>query len=210
MVAVVVTPEILQLVSNTKGESKVNKTSTVSTISHTQLLTALHTKNVKNCSKAGKTTLQRLLSNTEIYTTHENAVEKLIPKQRDPKLERRMCELRKRLENKQYANMVKDVSRVNASDNLQIEQLRMSKLAPQMSLGFNVIVTMATCFVAAYYVFKNSTGNVTVGLIAGVIAVIIAMIVEIILLMTKLYSIDNAVRKQKELQHRKDSPIIRQ
>lgn len=97
--------------------------------------------------------------------------------------------------------MVRDVARVDVS-NVEVEALRMSKLAPQMSLAFNVVVTMATCFVAGYFLLKNTSGSETAGLIGGVIGMIVAMGVEAVLLLTKMYTIDVAVEKHVKQQHR--------
>lgn len=72
----------------------------------------------------------------------------------------------------------------------------MSKLAPQMSLGFNVVVTMATCFVAGFFVFKASSGSDTVGMIGGIAGMIVAMGVEAVLLITRMYSIEHEAERQ--------------
>lgn len=204
MVAVLITPEIKSLLEGTQSEPYVETTSTVSTISHTRLCSALYTQRLV-LHKPTKS-LKELLQQTSIYPTHDDAVFQLIPPTRDPALDERIAHLRRRLEDKQYAHMVRDVSRVNATNTVQTDNLRMNKLAPQMSLAFNVIITMATCFTAAYYVFRNSTSSKTYGLIAGVIALIIAMIVEIVLLLTKMYSIDNALRKKEMASNKVEQP----
>lgn len=98
--------------------------------------------------------------------------------------------------------MTRDVSRV-AGSTAEVEALRMAKIAPQMSLGVNVVVTMATCFVAGYFVVKNSTGNETYGLVGGVAGLIVAMAVEATLLVTRMYSIDAAVEKQVRKRQRR-------
>lgn len=204
MVAILLTPEIKSLLEGTQSEPYVEITSTVSTISHTRLCSALYTQRL--VLRKQTKSLKELLQETSIYPTHDDAVFQLIPPTRDPVLEERVVRLRRQLEDKQYAHMVRDVSRVNATNSVQTDNLRMNKLAPQMSLAFNVIITMATCFTAAYYVFRNSTGSKTYGLIAGVIALIIAMIVEIVLLLTKMYSIDDALRKKEKASNKVELP----
>lgn len=193
MVAILVTPAIRDLLEQTNGLHSLTVTEGVTTVPHGAILRALRKKN-------GSLSFRELMRETELYPSHADAVSALVPPKRNEELERRVQQLRACLENKQYERMVRDVARTSATDNAQLENLRLSKLAPQLSLAFNVIVTMATCFVAAYFVFIHSTGSQAVALAAGVIALIAAMIVEVILLITKLYRIDDAVRRHNEAQ----------
>lgn len=193
MVAILVTPAIRDFLGQTIGLDNLTTTGDVTTVTHGVILRAIR----KNSSGP---TFQELVKGAEIYLSHADAASVLAPPKRNPELDRRVKQLRARLENDQYARIVRDVARTSATDNIQLENLRLSKLAPQLSLASNVIVTMATCFVAAYFIFKHSTGSQAVALAAGVIAMIAAMIVEVILLITKLYRIDNAVRRHDEAQ----------
>lgn len=209
MVAVVITPEIravLQSAGGGKGQVQTTKTEFLETISHTALRKAIQCsrKSSGNDSDDISASFTALIQATEIHLTHEDAVQVHIPKKRSEKLEARILELRRRLENDSYERMVRDVTRTEAN-NAQTENLRLKKLAPQMSLGFNVVVTMATCFTAAYFVFKNSSGSQTVGLIAGVAGMIVAMLVEVILLLSRLSSIDDAVRKERKDERKRRS-----
>lgn len=188
MVAILVTPEILSVLSAAHSEGRIETTQGVSTICHTALSSALH-------HASSTTSLSSLMSSSEIHLTHEDAVFAHRPPSRDPEVAARVSRLRARLEDADYARMTRDVSRVSAS-NAEVEAIRMSKIAPQMSLGVNVVVTMATCFVAGYFVVKNSTGNDTYGLVGGVAGLILALGVEATLLVTRIYSIDSAVEKQ--------------
>lgn len=196
MVAILVTPSIRQLLEETNTLDSLTTTENVSTVTHGAILRALRQKN-------GSPTFQEFVRGAEVHLSHTDAVSVHVPPKRDPELDRRVKRLRARLENEQYARIVRDVARTSATNNIQLENLRLSKLAPQLSLAFNVIVTMATCFVAAFFVFKHSTGSQAIGLAAGVIALIAAMIVEVVLLITKLYRIDDAIRRHGEAQQRR-------
>lgn len=191
MVAILVTPEIRAVLKSANAEKRITNASAVETISHSSLRSAV--KQSKETSPSSKTFVQ-LLQGCELHLTHEEAVLVHNPPKRSEELDRRITALRCRLENQTYDRIVRDVSRTEAN-NVQLENIRMSKFAPQMSLGFNIVITMATCFTAAFFVFKASTGSQTVGLIAGVIAMMAAMLVEAILLLTKLYTIEDAVQR---------------
>lgn len=186
------TSELRRIIRSANVGAKTAKTLTVETISHKTLCRALRSISVKECS------IRQILRPELIFLSHEDAVKQHIPPRRNAALEQRMKLLRARLENSQYASMVKDIVSQTEANNASVEDVRLRRLAPQMSLAFNVIVTMATCFTAAYYIFKNATGNRNIGLIAGVIGLIVAMIVEVVLLLTKLYSIDDNLRKHNK------------
>lgn len=196
MVAVRVTPEILSVLRASAAESAVDRGHYIDTVSHAVLARTLRS------IPADAPSLSSLLRASELHRTHADAVAAHAPPpRRDPKLEARVARLKARLEESEYAHMVRDVSRA-AGSNAELESRRMSKLAPQMSLGANVIVTMATCFVAGYFVFKNSSGSETVGLIGGIAGLIIAMAVEATLLVTRMYTLDDALDKQLRKRNR--------
>lgn len=98
--------------------------------------------------------------------------------------------------------MVRDVSRTSAVHNIDLAQLHMSKLSPQLPLGANIVVTMATGFVAAHFVFKQSTVDSRMVLPAGIVAMSIAMIVEAFFLVSKICSIDEASCREKRTKDR--------
>lgn len=81
--------------------------------------------------------------------------------------------------------------------------VRLSRLAPQLSLGANVIISMATCFVAGYFVVRASTGSESWALVGGIAGLIVAMGVEVVLLMTRLYAIERAAEKEKGRREKK-------
>lgn len=196
MVAIVVTPEIRSVLSAADSNGRIETTRAVSTISHTALSSAIH-------QVSSSTSLSSLLSSSEIHLTHGDAVSAHHPPTRDPEVAARVSRLRARLEDAEYARMTRDVARVSSSSNAEVESLRMAKFAPQMSLGVNVVVTMATCFVAGYFVVKNSTGSETLGLVGGIAGLIVALGVEATLLVTRMYSIDNAVETEIRKRQRK-------
>lgn len=194
MVAIVVTTEIRATLSAGGQERHVETTFAVSTVSHKVLCAALR-------AVEDAPSLQKLLSGAEIHLCHEDAVRAHVPPHRDPAVEARVERLRARLHDAQYSRMVRDVSRASGS-NAEVESLRMAKFAPQFSLGLNVIVTMATCFVAGYFVMKNTSGSETIGLVGGVAGMIVAMGVEAVLLLTKMYTIDSAVSAESKKRER--------
>lgn len=194
MVAILLTPEIRSALESAEATNKIQRSSTVETISHTDLAAALR-------AVSHAPTLHSLLQTSEIHTTHSAAVTKHLPPKRNPQLEARVSRLRARLQDAEYARMVRDVARVDAS-NAEIEDARMGKFAPQMALGFNVVVTMATCFVAGYFVCKHTSGSDIFGLVGGVAGMIVAMGVEIVLVLTRMYRIDDAVSKHVKRRQR--------
>lgn len=74
---------------------------------------------------------------------------------------------------------------------------RLSRLAPQLSLGANVVISMATCFVAGYFVVRASTGSESWALVGGIGGLIAAMGVEVVLVMTRMYAIERVAEKEK-------------
>lgn len=166
----------------------------VKTISHSTLCDAVR-------RLESPQSLRQVLGGTEIHLSSKDAVQANAPTARNPEVEARVDRLRAQLHDEQYAHMVRDVSRATGT-NAEVDALRMAKFAPQLSLGANVIVTMATCFVAGYFVMKNTSGSETMGLVGGVAGMIVAMGVEAILLVTKMYTIDNAVSAQVRLRER--------
>lgn len=158
-------------------------------ISHEYLVQALST--------TGKTTAT-LLSFARRSKVHRNHVDACkaheTPPRRSRELEERLAVLRMRHEEKQYADIIRGVAGSSMS-NAELESARLTRFGAQMSLGVNVVVTMATCFVAGYFVFKHSSGRQSVGLVGGVLCMIVAMAVEITLVITRMYAIDAALEK---------------
>lgn len=203
------------MLKKAKTEHKIEKTSSVETINHKMLCSSL--RSILESEDDEVPTLQQLLKSADIYLTHHDAVAECLPRPRNAELERRLGLLNARLENEKYEKLVRNMLPSGTGSGMRIDaggsvenDIKIGKLAPQMSLGLNVLVTMATCFTAAYYVFKHSTGSEVVGLIAGVIGLIVAMIVEAVLLLTKLYTLDDTTRKQEQLKRRRLRPIAQQ
>lgn len=185
MVVALVNEQIRKVLQDANANNVVRTTKHVESVSHKALATAIR-------GQRNAPSLSSLLSSTQLYLSHEHACKERIPHERNPQLQARVERLEARMKDAEYARIIRDVARTDAS-NVEIEAARMSKFAPQMSLGFNVIVTMATCFTAGYFLFKHSTGTQTGGLIGGIVAMIIAMAVEILLVLTRMYTIDTAV-----------------
>lgn len=144
-----------------------------------------------------------LTRGSKIYGNHEDACAAHQPSpQRSSDLENRLAVLRIQSEEREYAAIVRGITAGNMS-NAELESARLGQFGAQMSLGVNVIVTMATCFVAGYFVFKHSSGRQSFGLVGGVVCMIIAMAVEVTLVITKMYSIEKALEKdgKRQSQH---------
>lgn len=213
MVAVTVTPAIRNQLRAADALAAVRATRAVETVPHKALCAALRRRAAATPDASTPVpTLRTLLRDAQVFPSHDDAVASLQPPARNPDVERRVAALRARLEEARYARAVADVSRggggsrsrarggAGGSD-AQRDDLNLSRLAPQMSLAFNVVVTMATCFVAGYFVLKHGTGSQTMGLIGGVVGLIGAMMVESLLLISKLYSVDEAARKHTDREH---------
>ncbi|PXF49143.1 hypothetical protein BWQ96_01092 [Gracilariopsis chorda] len=185
MVVALVNERIRKVLQVAQSDHAVKRTKDVETVTHRALVNAIR-------GQRNAPSLSSLLSSTELYLSHDHACKERIPHVRNPQLQARVERLQARMKDAEYARIIRDVARADAS-NVEIEAARMSKFAPQMSLGVNVIVTMATCFTAGYFLFKHSTGTQTGGLIGGVVAMIIAMAVEVLLVLTRMYTIDTAV-----------------
>lgn len=200
MVAILVTPEIRTHLECLSLTSKIETSNGISTIAH---------KPICNALRASSPPLSSLLRSTTIHLSHEAAVSALAPPPpRDPELEARINRLRARLEDEQYKAITRDVARA-AGTNAEMEVARMGRIMPQMSLGVNVIVSMATCFTAGYFVMKHSGGGETAGLVGGVAGLIVAMGVEVVLVMTRMYGIERAAEKEGRRRERKVNRAVR-
>lgn len=73
----------------------------------------------------------------------------------------------------------------------------MGRLMPQMAVGVNVIVSMATAFTAGYFVCWATWKDEAIALGGGIAALIVIMLVEICLFSIRMWGIGNAVEKVK-------------
>lgn len=163
----------------------------VQTVAHRVLDDALKKTNSKR-------SLFELVAGAEAHLSHSQAAAVFrAPPQRSPEMEAHFARIRLANEEREYAKMVHDVAH-KSSSNAEAESMRMGRLGAQMSIGANVIVAMATCFVAGYFVFKHSTGSETSGLIGGVACMIAIMAVEAILIIARMYSIETAAEKEAQ------------
>jgi hypothetical protein len=160
------------------------------TVSHLTLLKGIDATGA-NCSLAS------LIRGAEVHATHREAARAHARvHSRNPELVARLARIRIANENKEYGRMVRDVVRPS-STNAEAEEARLGRIGSQMSIGANVIITMITCFVAGYFVFKHSSGRESVALTGGIACMIAAMCVEAILVITRMYSIQSAAESQK-------------
>lgn len=192
MVAILATPEIEALLTQANLLHKLQTSLHINTISHKILLSALQ-------ANSSSKSLHSTLSKSEIHLSHAAAVSAHTPPPTNPQLTLRLAGLRARQQDAAYAEMVRDVTRGATAER---ESVRLGRLAPQLSLGANVIVTMATCFVAGYFVMKGTSGSESVGLVGGVTGMIVAMGVEAGLLVSKLYGIEKAAERGRKKRER--------
>lgn len=186
MVAVVVCPALRAQLESAGLSSSISESAVVSTAPH------------RAVASAGASLLGR-----EVHLRHSDAVASHTPPiPRCPKLDARVRALRARLEDAAYARIVSDVARVDSRDSAAVAVRQLRETAPQMSLAFNVMVTMATCFAAGYFVAKAATGSQAVALAVGLLALIGAMAVEATLVITRLYAIDKEADKRKRREER--------
>jgi len=158
----------------------------------------------RTCIKSGIS-----LQGKEVHFTHFDAsVNHTPPPKRNAQLEARMVKLRARLADREYAAMIRDVSGGNDHDG---EHESISKMlrnaAPASSIGFNLVVTMGTCFTAAYFLTNAMTGNKSIALGMGAVAIAGALGVEATLVLTRLYRIERAeeelaVKKRRQIDKR--------
>jgi hypothetical protein len=153
----------------------------------------------------GSPNLESSLRGLPLHTTHAAAATALAgPPRRDPALEARVARFLAQSEDAKYARMVRDVACGNSGLwKAEEESIRIARFGAQASIGANVVVTMATCFAAGYFVFKHSSGSETVGLIGGVVGMTLAMAVETTLVITRIYSIESAAEMQRRRRIRK-------
>jgi CBS domain-containing protein len=172
------------------------------TVAHGDVLSAV-------VSTGSDATLADLLRGAELHACHRAAADALAgPSVRDPALDARIARFRAQSEDAQYARMVRDVARgTSGLSNAEEESIRIGRFGAQASIGANVVVTMATCFAAGYFIFKHSSGSQAIGLIGGVVGMTGAMAVEATLVITRIYSIDAAAEKQKKKRIRR-IPVV--
>lgn len=174
------------------------------TVEHSVLLSAFHSR-----AKTEWPDFQRLASGSTVHRTHDDAcAAHAPPPKRNPELVARLAVLKAKADEKEYAAMVRDVAGSGAT-NAQMEYARLGRIGAQMSIGANVIVTMITCFVAGYFVFKHSSGRESIGLAGGIAGLIIAMAVEATLVITRMYSIETAADKEFNRRNRELAASVR-
>lgn len=203
MVVFVVNDRITELLRAAGLEPRcVKHSSNFRTISHGNVIMAL--------KATGRNNFVSAVAGVELHATHEAAAASAAgPPPRSLELEARLARLRAQNELAEYTRIVQDI-RVPHINPAKSDAESLARFGSQMSIGVNVIVTMATCFVAGYFVFRHSSGSEAMGLIGGLICMIAALIVEATLVITRLYSVERAASKQnaKERREAKDSRII--
>lgn len=136
-----------------------------------------------------------------VHLSHLDAVNLRTPaKPRNAALERRLEALRARQQDAEYRRMVKDVARNDADETLGRV---MREAAPAVSVAFNVLATMGTCFAVAYFLVKETTGNRTLALGIGALALAAALAVEATLVLTRMYRADKTQASLEGMRARK-------
>lgn len=175
------------------------------TVEHSVLISAF----ISAGKKADWAEFRKLIDGSAVHRSHDEACRvHAPPPKRNPELVARLAILKAKADEKEYAAMVRDVAGSGAT-NAQMEYARLGRIGAQMSIGANVIVTMITCFVAGYFVFKASSGRESVGLAGGIAGLIIAMAVEATLVITRMYSIETAADKEFNRKSRELTASVR-
>ncbi len=181
MVSIVVDQKALRALRKAGVANQVKRSGFVNTAPHQAFL------------KAGLSLVGR-----EVHFSHEDAVAVYEPApERDPKVEARVEKLKARLADAEYARMVRDVARSSSGDEESISRM-VRNAAPAASVGFNLLATMGTCFAIAYFLVKAATDNRSLALGAGAIGIAGALAVEAILVLLRLYRVDDAETRVRE------------
>lgn len=123
-----------------------------------------------------------------VHLSHADALTARTPaRPRNAALEKRLEALRARQLDAEYRRMVSDVAR-NDTDETVGRVMR--EAAPAVSVAFNVLATMGTCFAVAYFLVKETTGNKALALGMGAVALAGALAVEATLVLTRMYRAD--------------------
>lgn len=143
------------------------------------------------------------LTGKEVHLCHADAAAAHAPPPtRDPELERRVAALRARAADSEYARMVRDVARGGGDGGGAAASRALREATPHASLALNVVATMATCFAAAYFLVRASTGSRSLALGAGAVGLAIALAVEVTLILTRIYALDRAAEEKVARHHK--------
>ncbi|KAK4524329.1 hypothetical protein GAYE_SCF03G2228 [Galdieria yellowstonensis] len=113
--------------------------------------------------------------------------------QRPAILDKRLEALRERHERKQYRELIQDLPSLAPSEPSTSASFK--SFREQLTLGLQVLTSMATGFVVGYYVAWKLTAKQTVALIWGLLTLIFAMFVDVILIITGMLAKDMLIAK---------------
>lgn len=102
------------------------------------------------------------------------------PRKPTPAFQQHLDGLRRKLEDKQYGDMVADITKQER----EMEDMRDALLPTtrlQLSFGLHVIVTMGTFFALGYYGVRLSGGGNVAATLAGVVGLAAALVLETLL-----------------------------
>lgn len=145
-------------------------------------------------SNAAGVPLRRLVSGAEMVLTDRVPVVET----RSKELDERLATLRRKLEERQYGEMVKDISGGKFGTEDRGGEMDMRSMQNQMSVGMNVIVTMLTCFAAGYFLVSTYFSSKQYGLLGGLAGLIIGLGVEGTLVISRVYMLDDSEMKRRK------------
>ncbi|KAL6075305.1 hypothetical protein QOT17_003710 [Balamuthia mandrillaris] len=123
------------------------------------------------------------------------------PPQRTKEQEEALQKVRNKLENQRYKKMVSNVASFEGDEHTHLvimpSREEKKELRSQLSIGVNIVVSMATMFVAGFFTCRHGFGSVVAGVIGGVALATIIMIVEVWLFIIHQNKRDEKEKKKK-------------
>jgi len=160
--------------------------------------TTISLENVRRLSN-----LLRNLGDSKINWVHELLEGSMIalPEKKkkvfSPEYLKKKAELEREYSNREYQKMTRNVSQDRQRERLN-DFRGLKDMNSQMSIGLNIIVTMATVFAASYWLFNRTYENEVMAVLAGLFGAIAAMLVEVWLFIIKGSRIDSHLDDKKK------------
>lgn len=120
-----------------------------------------------------------------------------VVRERDPVLARRLEKLEVARENEEYARMVRDITSQDVSKEKVSAEIASFKAS--MSVGVNLLVSVATMFTAGWFVTKNATGagpTDVMPIIGGLAAAAATLLLETWLFVIRTSRVDTQASKR--------------
>jgi len=113
----------------------------------------------------------------------------------DPAIQAKLAELRTRFANEEYEKMVRNVTETK-NDRWAKDTRELSGFFSQLSVGLNIIVSMATTLTAGYWIGKHMTGKTTIGIVCGLVFMIVVLFAEMWLFIIRAERLNKQLKDQ--------------